>query len=182
MPTIAQSLWLSTKVSTGNLTETRTVVALDEKIDRMFLGTPPELKAQYKINEAIQFIKENPGTYTRMALRKLVSFWFPWAFTDTWSTPHRVVDALLSIALAVGLVLAWRTRIDTAALVLIALVTALFAVLSAFSQIDPDGRYRVPAELPLLLVVPAGWLYLINPQAFGLRSRSSHALDGVRQS
>jgi hypothetical protein len=38
--------------------------------------------------------------------------------------------------------------------VAVALLAISLALLSAFTQIEPDGRYRVPAELLLLLTAP----------------------------
>jgi hypothetical protein len=162
MPTVVQSLWVSTKVSTGNMAETRALGLLDEQVDRLFLGAPPEAKTAYKINDAREFIERNPGTYVGMALEKLFAFWIPWAFTDAWSRAHRAVDAAISLSLTIGLLLTPWTSIRRSMLWLIAVMTVAFAVLSAFSQIDPDGRYRVPAELPVLLVAPAGWLWLLT--------------------
>jgi hypothetical protein len=162
MPTVAHSLWVSTKVSTGDMAETRALFLLDEQIDRLFLGAPPEEKAAYKIEEALRFIERSPGTYVGMAIEKLFAFWFPWAFTDEWSRAHRALDAAISLSLTLGLLLTPWTSVRRSVLMLVAVMAVAFAVLSAFSQIDPDGRYRIPAELPVLLVAPTGWLWLLG--------------------
>jgi hypothetical protein len=167
--TVVQSIWASTKVSTGNMADTRALGDLDDRVDRMFLGAPLEAKDAYKINEALTFIEAHPARYLGMTATKLFSFWLPWVFTDAWSRAHRAVDAVISLGLAIGLFLARRSPVKRSILTLAVVMTLSFIGLSAFSQIDPDGRYRVPAELPALLIAPAGWIALVAPSVFVIK-------------
>ena len=70
---------------------------------------------------------------------------------------HRV-DAALSLALTAGAVAVLFCAEGRRGPVVTLLAVALsLAVLSSFSQIDSDGRYRLPAELVLLVVVPLAY-------------------------
>ena len=51
-----------------------------------------------------------------------------------------------------------RTAGDPAARATLLTMALTLALLSAFSLMDPDGRFRVPAEVLLLPLAPAGWI------------------------
>jgi len=133
--------------------------ARDEQVDAMFPGRLGE-RDRYKVAQALAYIRQNPRQYLTQAGVKVVSFFFPWVFAaKAWSPAHRAVDAVFSIFLVVGALLALGSdeiaRLHTATLLTMALTLAL---LSAFSLMDPDGRFRVPAEVLLLPLAPAGWI------------------------
>lgn len=159
MPTIGQTLWASTQYSTGNLLELRRIEQLDQEIHTRFRGDDAERREYaYKVREARQFITSHPAQYLGIAARKLVAFWFPWAFADTWSPSHRAVDAAVSIVLAIGFLLSLTTRsVEGWRWAGLTAMAAAFALLSAFGQIDPDGRYRLPAELIVLVLASSGY-------------------------
>lgn len=172
MPTIGQTLWASTKYSTGNLEELRRFEALDQEMHRRFVG-PEREKNEYafKVREATQFIVEHPVDYLRIVSRKMVAYWFPWAFADTWSLSHRLLDAAVSISLSIGVLLALKWRaVAPWPLVALTIMAASFGLLSAFGQIDPDARYRLPAELIALVLTVAG-LAGASGRRFAARSR-----------
>jgi hypothetical protein len=159
LPTVVQGLWASTVLRVGNMDDVRAFGARDEQVDAMFAGRLGE-RDRYKIAEALAYIRMNPGKYLMQAAVKVVSFFFPWIFAAAaWSPAHRAVDAVFSIFLVVGALLALGSdriaRLHTVTLLTMALTLAL---LSAFSLMDPDGRYRVPAEILLLPLAPAGWI------------------------
>lgn len=160
LPTVTQSLWLSTRVSSSNLDE---ILALQEA--PLPPETPEEAVWEFKRAYALRFIVEQPTLYLAMAARRFVSFWYPWLFAS-WSLGHRLVDAALSLALTAGLLAALVRRASrTPAVVTLAVLAHTLALLSAFSQIDSDARYRLPAELILLLVAPLGLRELVRGAA-----------------
>ena len=164
MPTLGQTLWASTKTSTGNLGDLQRLERLDQTLHDRFRGRPEKDEYEFKVREATAFIADHPLEYLGMGARKLAAWWFPWLVTDTWSLFHRVVDAVVTIALSVGFFLSFRTgalpRWQAAALTGMALS---FALLSAFGQIDPDARYRLPAELLVLVMAVAGFTARLKP-------------------
>ena len=159
MPTIGQTLWASTQYSTGTLPELQRIEQIDQEIHTRFRGQGAERREYaYKVREAGQFIARHPARYLGMAGRKLVAFWYPWAFADTWSLSHRAVDAVVSIALSIGFLLTLaRQSIDRWRWAGLLSMAAAFALLSAFGQIDPDARYRLPAELIVIVLASAGY-------------------------
>ena len=159
LPTVVQGLWASTVLRVGNMDDVRAFGARDEQVDVMFAGRLGE-RDRYKIAEALAYIRTNPGQYFFQAGVKVVSFFFPWMFAaNTWSPPHRAIDALFSIFLVAGALLALGSNdIERLHAVTLLTMALTLAVLSAFSLMDPDGRYRVPAEVVLLPLAPAGWI------------------------
>lgn len=158
MPTIGQTLWASTKYSTGNLEQLRRFEALDQEMHRRFVGPDRERdEYAFKVREAGQFIAQHPFAYLSIVTRKMVAYWFPWAFADSWSASHRALDGVVSLGLSIGVLLAVKRRViapwPLAAMTIMALS---FALLSAFGQVDPDARYRLPAELIALILAVAG--------------------------
>jgi hypothetical protein len=176
LPTVVQGLWASTVLRVGNMDDVRAFGARDEQVDSMFAGRLTE-RDRYKIAEALAYIRTNPRQYLAQAAVKVVSFFFPWVFAaNAWSPAHRAIDAVFSIFLVAGALLALGSekiaRLHTVMLLTMALTLAL---LSAFSLMDPDGRYRVPAEVLLLPLAPAGWI-LASSRLVGRRgSRVGHS-------
>jgi len=172
IPTIGQTLWASTKYSTGNLEELRRFEALDQEMHRRFVGPERERNEYaFKVREAAQFIVQHPSEYLRIVARKMIAYWFPWAFADTWSLSHRLLDAAVSIGLSIGVLLSLKWRaIAPWPLVALTMMAASFGLLSAFGQIDPDARYRLPAELIALILAVAG-----------LAARSGHPITARSQ-
>lgn len=144
-PTIAQSLWLGTHLSTTDLPTVNKVMAAASRLSW------PE-----RAEGGRHAIASDPAAYASMCVRRFVAFWFPSLFASTWSRVHRLVDALLATSL-IGLTLFGFGRVAPERrmpAVAVALLAISLALLSAFTQIEPDGRYRVPAELLLLLTAP----------------------------
>jgi hypothetical protein len=162
LPTVVQGLWAGTVLRVGNMADVRAFGARDEQLDARFVGQLHE-RDRYKIAEALTYIRTNPARYLANAGVKVFAFFFPWVFAAAWSPPHRVVDAVFSIFLVAGGLLALRAiRISRLYSVTLLSMALTLALLSAFSLMDPDGRYRVPAEVLLLLIAPAGWLELCS--------------------
>ena len=159
MPTIGQTLWASTRTSVGNFEELRRLEVLDQEMHRRFVGPDRERNEYaFKVREAAQFIVDHPVVYARMVVSKAIGYWFPWIFSTTWSAAHRVMDAIISIALAAGVILAARRRaMAPRPMVALAAMAGSFVLLSSFGQIDPDARYRLPAELLALILAVAGF-------------------------
>src|SRR5207245_8471462 len=110
----------------------------------------------YKAREAGDFIRAHPGTYALLAARRFASYWLPAVFSDGWSVSHRLFDLLLSLGLFAGVALSLYGRRDVSRWTLFAAALGL-GILTSFSQIDTDGRYRVPAELICLLLAMDGY-------------------------
>lgn len=147
VPTIGQTLWLSTTVVHGTQAEIARAATPDVARD-----WPVSEQYAYKAHLAAQFIRDHPVRYIEMAAKRFVSFWGPWLYLD-WSARHRAMDAVLSLGLiamacSATMVTPGRTR----SLVLIGFAVVL-SLESAFGQIDADARYRLPAEV--LLIPPA---------------------------
>jgi hypothetical protein len=158
MPTIGQTLWASTGYSTGNLSDLKRFEASDRAVHEMFRGRPEREQYAYKVREASQFIANHPFAYVRIAWRKMIAYWFPWAFTDSWSPAHRAIDAAISIALSLGFLLCFgKQAIEVWPRTALTVMAGSFVLLSAFGQIDPDGRYRLPAELLVLILALSGY-------------------------
>jgi hypothetical protein len=152
IPTIYQSLWLSTRVTNNNIDHLE-----------MMMAPPPEVTKrgydfvrQYKIDYAVSFIMQHPFRYLSMAAERFISFWYPWLFAR-WSKLHIFLDAFLSISLTLLAVFALRNKDCPLSPKLFLLGSALtLALLTSFSQIDSDGRYRLPAELLLMPLMTLG--------------------------
>ena len=147
IPTIAQTLWLSTLVVHGTQAEisrAATPVGVRE--------WPDSEQYAYKADAAGRFIREHPIQYLEMGVRRFVSFWTPWWYLD-WSTRHRAIDATLSLSLIVAACCAPLFGAKRSAWAVLLGFALLLACESAFGQIDADGRYRLPAEV--LLIAPA---------------------------
>jgi hypothetical protein len=157
MPFIGETLWASTRYSTGTIEELRAFEALDQQVHARFQGPTRERdEYAFKVRDAADFIEHHPVAYAGIASRKMVAYWFPWLFATSWSTSHRALDAVVSIGLTVAVFMSLKRRAMAPwpVAVLIAMAAA-FILLSAFGQVDPDARYRLPAEL-LALILAAG--------------------------
>jgi len=159
-PTVAQSLWLSTRYSSSSVAEWAPIVEQNRTLADRFAGDPDALW-DHKVGEAVEFIRTRPGTYVVLAGRRFASYWMPALFSDGWSTSHRLFDLSLAISLYVGAIASLYGRRDVVRWGLFAAALS-FGVLTSFSQIDTDGRYRVPAELILLLLAMDGYARLLK--------------------
>jgi len=150
IPTIGQTLWLSTTVVHGTAAEIAAARTPPEAANR----STAEQYA-WKAHAAARFIRQHPVRYASMAAQRFVSFWEPSLYLD-WSLRHRVLDAAMStgliVAAAVGL-LGLGARSNAA---LLMAIVFLLSLESAFGQIDADARYRLPAETLLIPVAAAG--------------------------
>lgn len=155
-PTIAQSFWLSTKLSSSSLSEWLPIAAESQAISERFTGRLEEAW-DLKVQQASAFVRENPGDYLMLALRRCFSFWMLGAFSDGWSTKHRAFDVVLILGLFLGAFLSLMRNRDLIRVVLLAICLSL-GFLTSFSQIDSDGRYRAPAELGLILLAADGFI------------------------
>lgn len=186
LPTVTQSFWASTELKVGNMDDARDIERRDIEIDRMFADRPVSEKNRYKLDTAAKFVADHPWLYVGRAARKFVSFWYPWIFATTWSPQHRLLDAAISLALTLGAGFALRSReLNRVIVGTLLMMAVLLGVLSAFSHIDPDGRYRVPGEVLLLIVAPVGWLgwtRAIRPRRFEETLRQHDASRDQRSS
>lgn len=153
-PTVAQSLWLSTRFSASSTAEFTTVVREQQLISDRFGGNVVQFY-EFKVRDATAFIGAHPVTYVGLAARRFTSYWFPSFFSDGWSTSHRIFDLLGSAALYIFTVVGLYGRRERVPWTLLAVALAL-GLLTSFSQIDTDGRYRVPAELALIPLAADG--------------------------
>lgn len=117
--------------------------------DGLFDLRPADREAFYR-REIIAFVTDHPAEFIALSVRKLVWFWHP-AYPE-WSLTHRIVStAYLSVLYAmaiVGMLKTWRDRLTKTAFAMVAM-TALTASLTI---VDYDARYRVPAELCLIVL------------------------------
>jgi hypothetical protein len=180
-PTVAQSLWLSTRYSSGSVAEWQPVAQQSQALLDRFGG---DLNAfyDYKATEALDFIRTQPARYALLAGRRFTSYWLPAFFSDGWSASHRLFDLLLAFTLYVGTIASLYRRRDSVRWTLFGVALAL-GILTSFSQIDTDGRYRVPAELVLLPLAADGWVRLFRA-GWKRRVRSAHgrSLESSRRS
>jgi hypothetical protein len=147
IPTISQTLWLSTLVVHGTQREiTRAATPVGVR------DWPDSEQYAFKAQAAGTFIRDHPIRYLVMGGRRFVSFWTPWWYLD-WSRRHRAIDAIVSLSLIVAACCAPFFGVKRSAWALLMAFAFLLACESAFGQIDADGRYRLPAEV--LLIAPA---------------------------
>lgn len=145
LPTVYQSLWLSTKVSTNNV---------DDITEAFKYELPPgKSEADYKLEQFREFLAQHPVRYTVMCVQRLVAYWYPWIW-GKWGLAHRAIDFVYSVLLTfIALAVAYSRRIGREKWLLLSLAFG-FSLLSVFGQIDSDVRYRLPAELCILILVP----------------------------
>lgn len=169
-PTVAQSLWLSTVSSSSSVAEWAPIAEQNRAFAERYSGDFDALY-EHKVDEAVTFIRTDPGQYALLAVRRFTSYWLPALFADGWSRAHRVFDLVLIVALCAGAAASlWGLR-DRVRGILFAAAIA-FGLLTSFSQIDTDGRYRVPAELILLMLAADGYARLLVIGLHQLRPRA----------
>ncbi len=154
LPTVYTSIWLSTRTFDSDIDHVAREIELPKEIEAL---DDPERGNELR-ERSFEFIREHPGDYVSRAGIRFTNFWFPW-LTARWSRAHLALDAAVSLSLVglsiCGLVLV-RSRAARNVMVMLALVALVQGVLVAFSQLDSEGRYRLPAELALLPVAGAG--------------------------
>lgn len=158
-PTVAQSLWLSTRYSSSSLSEWLPIAEQNRALSDRFAGDFESLW-DYKVRDAIDTIRADPAGYALLAVRRFTSYWLPALFADGWSRSHLLFDMVLAVGLYCGVMASLYRRRDLTRWTLFASALAL-GILASFSQIDTDGRYRVPAELALLPLAADGYLRLL---------------------
>lgn len=152
LPTVVQSLWLSTHVVSGTFEEYEKANLPVEAVNLNLA----EQKA-YKVNVALEFIRTRPLQYILMAIKRFFSFYYPWVYPQ-WSIWHRVLDATISLAFTLAVVVNIRyAEKKSLTFLLLGCVLAL-GITTAFTQIDTDGRYRLPAEIILIPVFAEGYV------------------------
>lgn len=156
LPTIIQSLWLSTRVVSGTFEE--------YKKDTL----PPEISVlsvdeqwEYKKEYALDFIQSQPLQYLSMAVKRFFNFYYPW-MQPQWSIRHRIFDAILSLGMTISVIASFRGSAEKKLILLLLGCALALGITTAFSQIDTDGRYRLPAEILLIPVAVTGFVYIIN--------------------
>jgi hypothetical protein len=166
IPSISQSLWLSTHIVAGTA----------EEWD-LYAYLPPDVSMtiedvwMYKSDLALNFIRTQPLEYLWMAARRFVNYWYPWLNLAQWSLRHRAFDALLSLGLTLMVIVGLRAAEDKKNTLMVGMALTL-GLVTAFSQIDSDGRYRLPAEILLIPVASIGVIYCVQRLARIFRYRN----------
>jgi len=163
VPTIGQTLWLSTTVVHGRQAE---LAAAATPASGRDLAEHDQYALKARL--AIAFISGHPLRYLTMAVERFVSFWLPALYLD-WSPRHRMVDLVTTTALVIAAGCAWLLGAKRDAWQIVVAFAMLLALESAFGQIDADARYRLPAEA--LLIIPAA----VAISAVARRARESAA-------
>ncbi len=151
----SQTIYRSVNISTSDIAELKRELDKEEKLAKAM----PEMELRaYKVRESAQFISTHPFLYLSMAGKRFIAYWYPWVFADSWSLFHRMLDFFISVSLTLGAIMALFDRSMRSKLPVITLMAMIIslAVLSAFSRVDTDARFRLPAELMLLLIAPHG--------------------------
>jgi 4-amino-4-deoxy-L-arabinose transferase-like glycosyltransferase len=152
LPTVYQSLWLSTRVATNNVNEITEAFKFDLPV-----GVTEQ---EYKLEQFREFIIQHPVKYTVMCLQRFVAFWHPWVW-GAWSSAHRAIELVYSLFLTAVAIYAVISRSLRREKWLLLSLAFGFSLLTVFGQIDSDIRYRLPSELSVLLLVPvivASWV------------------------
>jgi hypothetical protein len=147
---VAWALYLSTTSFHSDLDHAQRRTAPPEDLRDL----PREEQNQELSERGLNFIRERPADYMSRVGIRFSNFLFPWLEAD-WSRAHLALDMFLSlglIALALGAAFVPSPRPRREFLVLLAVVIAIQTLVVTFGEIDSDGRYRVPVELPLLLL------------------------------
>lgn len=142
-PTIYQSLWLGARTSTNNI---------DEITEGFKFDLPDGVSEKnYKLGVFANFVKEQPVKYIAMCGQRLVSYWHPWIWAK-WELPHKTLEFVYSFFMTaiIGVAVFWR-KVGKEKWLLLSLAGG-FSLLTVFGQIDSDVRYRLPAELCVLLL------------------------------
>jgi hypothetical protein len=153
VPSVYQSLWLSTRLSS---THADVQIEAVKFKDELPTGMPV---AEFKLNSFKDFVIQHPGEYAGMCSQRFAAYFYPWIWAK-WSLYHKILDAMLSIFLTIITVYAVLDRRINNNKYYLLLLALGFCLLTVFGQIDSDGRYRLPAELCILLLLPliiASW-------------------------
>jgi len=126
----------------------------------------------YKSDFALNFIRTQPLEYLWMAARRFVNYWYPWLHLAQWSLRHRAFDALLSLGLTLMVIVGLRAAEDKKIATLMVGMALTLGLVTALSQIDSDGRYRLPAEILLIPVASIGVIYCVQRLARIFRYRN----------
>lgn len=146
LPTVYQSLWLSTRISSTTASEQVKRAKFQEEIPTGMS------EVEFKLNYFKDFIIHRPAEYVKMCLKRFVAYWYPWIWGE-WSIYHKILDGLISLLLTViALCALLNKKMSNYKYYFLALALG-FSLLSVFGQIDSDGRYRLPGELSLLLLI-----------------------------
>lgn len=147
---VSWALWLSTVKFHADLDH----AAIAAAPPRDLRDLPQDEQNRELSERGLEFIRERPADYVSRVGIRVANFWFPWLTAD-WSRSHVGLDVLLSLGLAMLALGAFfappaGARRDVLALLLV--VIAIQTLVVAFGELDSDARYRVPVELPLLVV------------------------------
>jgi hypothetical protein len=93
--------------------------------------------------EAVRWIKDNPGEFARLTFQRMLHFWFP----SGRNRAHAAVLALLTLMAWAGLALLWRARNPGFAIVAAVWLTYPLT----YYLIQWSSRYRLPIDWSLLL-------------------------------
>jgi len=167
LPTVAQTLWLSTKVRTGKISELEQAKILPESLR----VAPISEQYDYKMRESLAFIHERPALYVSMGVQRFGNFWTPWRHLD-WSPRHRFIDAVVSVSLILGTIASLRFRPRMMPWTTLIGCAIALTLESAFGQVDADARYRLPAEVLLIPTTSLTLAYLWMKAALSRRTRS----------
>lgn len=151
---VTESLWLSTRVVKGTFEE-YTKAELPPETSGM---TASELR-EYKKNVSIDFIRAQPAQYLLMGVQRFFNYFYPWVHPQ-WSFQHRVFDAVLSLVLTIAAIVSLKSPANKGPVLLLLACALALGVTTAFSQIDTDGRYRLPAEVLILPASCAGAVFV----------------------
>lgn len=108
-------------------------------------------------DRALAFVRERPGRALELAAIKFARYWSPWPNAATFRSPVvALASALLTVPLyGLMLVGAWDRRRDLRALVVLAGPLVYFCALHmVFAS---SMRYRIPAEMPALVLAAIGF-------------------------
>ncbi len=111
---------------------------------------------------ATRFARENPGRVLGLALVKLGRFWSPWPNAEGFASwTLTVAGAAVELPLFGLLVLgAWNRRRDLRVCVLSAGPLLYFSALHLIFA--SSMRYRIPGEMPALVLAAFGWSTLLT--------------------
>jgi hypothetical protein len=129
-------------------------VAYGEPDDDMDLGRfstieDPVLRNDAMKAEAFAFIRENPGTFLRLAVIKFTRFWRPWPYSSRYQRPEIVALSLFSVGPVMVLAAIGALRASPRLLPVFVLMGYLTLVHMATIA---SVRYRLPLE-PFLIVL-----------------------------
>lgn len=155
---VTESLWLSTRVVSGTFDEYKKAELPPETFGMSAL----ELR-EYKKDISIDFIRTQPLKYLLMAIQRFFNYFYPWIYPQ-WSFKHRIFDAVLSLGLTITTIASLYAPAKRNLILLLVSCVLALGVTTAFSQIDTDGRYRLPAEVLIIPASSVGIVYLAGGQ------------------